>query len=58
MKRHWLYDRIHNGTIAIARDERTGLYLFPDTADTLAGLAHLRDGQLDRLQVTPPPVGS
>jgi DNA invertase Pin-like site-specific DNA recombinase len=58
VKRHWLYDRIHNGTIAIARDERTGLYLFPDTADTLAGLAHLRDGELDRLQVTPPPVGS
>jgi hypothetical protein len=54
IKRHWIYDRIHNGTIMIARDTRTRLYLFPDTADTLAGLASLRDGQLDRLQFTQP----
>ena len=58
VKRHWIYDRIHNGAIAIARDKSTGLYLFPDTADTLVGLAQLRDGQLDRLQFTPPRVGS
>jgi hypothetical protein len=48
--RHWIYDRIHNGTIAIARDARTGLYLFPDTPDTLAGFRRLRGGEVDRLQ--------
>jgi hypothetical protein len=30
VQRHWSYDRIHNGTIAIARDKSTGLYLFPE----------------------------
>jgi hypothetical protein len=58
IKRQWIYDRIYNGTIMIARDSRTGLYLFPDTADTLASFARLRDGQLDRLQFTQTPVGS
>jgi hypothetical protein len=28
LSRHWIYDRIHDGTIAIRRDETTGLYLF------------------------------
>jgi DNA invertase Pin-like site-specific DNA recombinase len=27
---HWLYDRIHNGTIPATKDPATGLYLFPD----------------------------
>jgi hypothetical protein len=48
--RHWIYDRIHNGTIAIARDICTGLYLFPDTPDTLAGFRRLRSGEVDRLR--------
>jgi len=46
---HWIYDRIHNGTIAIARDERTGLYLFPDNPRTLAELQKLRAGEIRRL---------
>ena len=46
---HWLYDRIHNGTIAIARDEHTGLYLFPDAPSTLDRLQKLRAGELERL---------
>jgi len=46
---HWIYDRIHNGTIAIARDERTGLYLFPDHPSTLAELQKLRAGKIERL---------
>jgi len=46
---HWIYDRIHNGTIAIARDERTGLYLFPDNPGTLAELQKLRAGEIERL---------
>ena len=58
VKRHWIYDRIHNGTIAIARDKSTGLYLFPDTAGTLASFQQLRAGQLDRLQFNPALAGS
>ncbi|MBX9256210.1 recombinase family protein [Desmonostoc muscorum CCALA 125] len=30
---HWIYDRVHKGTIAISKDESTGLYLFPDLPD-------------------------
>lgn len=46
---HWIYDRIHNGTIATARDERTGLHLFPDHPSTLAKLQKLRAGKIERL---------
>ena len=46
---HWIYDRIHNGTIALTRDEATGLYLFPDRPDTLHQFRQLRDGQRDQL---------
>lgn len=38
---HWVYDRIHNGTLAIARDQNTGLYLFPDEPHTLEQLKQL-----------------
>jgi hypothetical protein len=50
---HWIYDRIHIGTIAIARDADTGLYLFPDAPSTLIGLQKLRAGEVDRLAFTP-----
>jgi DNA invertase Pin-like site-specific DNA recombinase len=46
---HWIYDRVHNGTIAIARDERTGLFLFPDAPTTLDGLQKLRAGEIEQL---------
>jgi hypothetical protein len=46
---HWIYDRIHNGTIALRRDEATGLYLIPDRPDTLQQFQQLRAGQLERL---------
>ena len=39
---HWLYDRIHNRTIAVAKDPATGLYLFPDTPATLERLSALK----------------
>ena len=45
----WIYDRVHNGTIAITRDERTGLYLFPDAPGTLDQLRRLRAGELDQI---------
>ena len=46
---HWIYDRVHNGTIAVKRDEHTGLYLFPDAPSTLDRLQKLRAGELERL---------
>lgn len=36
---HWLYDRIYNGSLPIAKDPRTRLYLVPDEPATLD---HLR----------------
>ena len=48
--RHWLYDRIHNGTIVIDRDGQTGLYLFPDHPHTLEQFKQLRAGQLKQLR--------
>src|SRR6185437_13732490 len=45
----WIYDRVHNGTTAITRDEHTGLYLFPDAPGTLDQLRRLRAGELDQI---------
>jgi DNA invertase Pin-like site-specific DNA recombinase len=56
LSRHWIYDRIHNGTIAIGRDETTGLYLFPDTPETLDGFRQLCAGEIQDLQF-PNPTG-
>jgi DNA invertase Pin-like site-specific DNA recombinase len=46
---HWLYDRVHNGTIEIEPDAASGLYLFPDEPTTLEKLSKLRDGILKKL---------
>ena len=46
---HWIYDRIHNGTIAITPDAQTGLYLFPDVPRTLGAFRKLKAGKLERL---------
>jgi len=39
---HWLYDRIHNGTIPVTKDPTRGLYLFPDEPATLGWLRDLK----------------
>ncbi len=46
---HWVYDRIHNGTIQRQKDPTTRLYLVPDHPTTLEQLRQLRDGQLQHL---------
>jgi hypothetical protein len=51
---HWIYDRIHNGTIAVSRDPATRLYLFPDTAETLDGFRRLWAGEILNLQFSIP----
>jgi hypothetical protein len=41
---HWLYDRIAKGVMQITREPATGLYLFPDTADTREQFQPFKDG--------------
>jgi len=49
MSRHWLYDRIHNGTIRVRKDASNRTYLFPDKADTLRKFRQLIDGKISHL---------
>ncbi|WP_322506154.1 hypothetical protein [Chroococcidiopsis cubana] len=46
---HWIYDRIHKGTIAISKDKSTGLFLFPDVPDTLKQFQKLKAGLIYNL---------
>jgi Recombinase zinc beta ribbon domain len=47
---HWIYDRIHNGTIEVDKDPTTHLFLFPDEPATLEQFKHLRAGQFQNLR--------
>ncbi len=47
---HWIYDRIHNGTIQIDKDPNTRLFLFPDEPTTLEQFRQLRSGQFQNLR--------
>jgi hypothetical protein len=47
---HWIYDRIHNGTIRVTKDKLTGLYLFPDHPKTLERFRGLIAGKLQNLR--------
>jgi hypothetical protein len=47
---HWIYDRIHNGTIEIARDADTNLFLFPDKPRTITLFQQLQAGKVQRLR--------
>jgi hypothetical protein len=47
---HWVYHQIKRGTVAIARDAATGLYLFPDMPQTLEAFRQLRAGQRTELR--------
>lgn len=46
---HWIYDRIHNGAIAVTKDPQRKTFLFPDTPTTLDQFRHLKDGILTTL---------
>ena len=50
VERHWVYDRIHKGTIAISRDAKTRLYLFPAKPETLRVLRQLQQGILNTVR--------
>jgi len=47
---HWIYDRIHNGTIQVVRHRETNLYLFPDKPETITLVKQLWAGQLQKLR--------
>jgi DNA invertase Pin-like site-specific DNA recombinase len=47
--KHWVYDRIHNGTIAVQKDDSIGSYLFPNKQTTIQQFRQLRDGQIDHV---------
>jgi hypothetical protein len=47
---HWIYDRIHNGTIQVEKDPTTRLFLFPDEPATLEQFRLLRAGQFQQLR--------
>jgi DNA invertase Pin-like site-specific DNA recombinase len=42
----WIYDRIHKGTIQVAKDLQRKTFLFPDHPETVTQLQQLRDGTL------------
>jgi DNA invertase Pin-like site-specific DNA recombinase len=44
--RHWISDRIHNGTIVIEKDAVTKCYLFPDQPETLRQFRQLLAGEI------------
>ena len=50
ISKHWLYDRIHNGTIQLTKDKKTHLYLFPDKAKTLERFRKLIAGKFHNLR--------
>ncbi len=45
----WVYDRIHNGRIQIAKDAATRLYLFPDEPATMEKLRELKEGKIKEI---------
>jgi DNA invertase Pin-like site-specific DNA recombinase len=47
---HWIYDRIHNGTIQVDKDPQTRLFLFPDEPATIEQFKQLRAGQFQHLR--------
>ncbi|MFL5704535.1 MAG: recombinase family protein [Ktedonobacteraceae bacterium] len=50
MDPHWIYDRIHNGTIQVDKDPNTRLFLFPDEPTTLEQFRRLRSGNFQNVR--------
>ncbi|HLJ93305.1 MAG TPA: recombinase family protein [Gemmataceae bacterium] len=47
--RHWISDRVHNGTIIVEKDTATRCYLFPDNLETLRQFRKLLDGKITEM---------
>jgi hypothetical protein len=46
----WVYHQIKRGAVVITRDAATGVYLFPDTPETLEAFRQLQSGQRSELR--------
>ena len=46
----WMYNRIYNGAIQVVKDDRTGLYMFPDDPATIERFRELKEGKVRKLQ--------
>jgi DNA invertase Pin-like site-specific DNA recombinase len=44
--KHWIYDRIHNGTILVRFDRDRKAFLFPDTPMTITAFEQLKAGEV------------
>ena len=49
VSKHWVYDRIHNGTIRIERDANSKLFLFPDAPMVISLLEQLKMGEIQEV---------
>jgi DNA invertase Pin-like site-specific DNA recombinase len=49
VSRHWISDRIHNGTIVVTKDAKTKCYLFSDNVETLRQFRQLLEGQITQV---------
>ena len=49
VSKHWVYDRIHNGTIRIERDANSKLFLFPDDPMIISLLDQLKMGEIQEV---------
>jgi hypothetical protein len=46
----WMYNRIYNGAIQVVKDNKTGLYLFPDDPATIERFRELKEGKIRKLR--------
>ena len=47
--RHWIYDRINNGSIQVVKDPQTQLYLFPNEPTTIKMFRKLKNGDITKV---------
>jgi DNA invertase Pin-like site-specific DNA recombinase len=50
-KVHWIYHLINTGRIKVKKDNKTGLYLFPDRPETLEMFQKLKTGAVDNCRI-------
>jgi DNA invertase Pin-like site-specific DNA recombinase len=50
ISKHWIYDRIHNGTIQVSLDQDRKIYLFPDNLMTIIALEKLKAGEIQEVR--------
>jgi DNA invertase Pin-like site-specific DNA recombinase len=48
--KHWIYDRIHNGTIQVTLDRDRQIFLFPDTPMTITAFEKLKAGEIQEVR--------